>query len=582
MKWIFFIPLILPFYSFAQKYDFNWPFGYGYPDFHLDSVWGISTIRFDSDDGNPYLTEDKHLKIALVSSNVSQSDKNGVPLFYFNGDYILGGGNTLMTNGDNMSDPPFFTTHQAAVSLPLPNDDHRHILLHKDITVFPSLQAVASFRLLYSIIEFPDQGGYGQMEKKRVQILADTMHPGHMTATRHANGRDWWLLSKKQFSDSFYVFLITPDAVTLSHIQQIGSYNHPAEDFGEAKFSMNGKFYCHTMASAVKDSTTFVHLFEFDRCNGLLSNETVFTLPESTLSSGAAFSPDSRFLYLSLKYRLYQVDLHSSKPDTVCIDWWDGTFYQNGTYFCRTYWGPLINGPDGKIYAANFSCSTQYLNVIEEPNQPGLLCRPRQKGLIMPSQHVASPHFPNYRLGPVDGSVCDSLGIDNIPWAWWRYDQDTAHYGTLYFKDLTAYEPAWWIWDFGDGQGSTEQHPTHAYAAPGTYEVCLIAGNNNGADTLCRTIELATVSANAPARPDVNIAVMPNPFKTDFTLQWSGSYLPARARLRLFDLAGRLVHMQQVYSGWNTIELPHLPLGCYFWEVDDAGVQLARGVTMKQ
>ncbi|MBK6993981.1 MAG: PKD domain-containing protein [Lewinellaceae bacterium] len=30
-----------------------------------------------------------------------------------------------------------------------------------------------------------------------------------------------------------------------------------------------------------------------------------------------------------------------------------------------------------------------------------------------------------------------------------------------------------WAWDFGDGNNSSEQHPTHEYAAPGNYIVCL-------------------------------------------------------------------------------------------------------------
>ncbi len=33
------------------------------------------------------------------------------------------------------------------------------------------------------------------------------------------------------------------------------------------------------------------------------------------------------------------------------------------------------------------------------------------------------PHFPNFRLGPVDGSPCATLGIDNHPLAGWRYDR---------------------------------------------------------------------------------------------------------------------------------------------------------------
>ncbi|MDW8392893.1 MAG: PKD domain-containing protein [Chitinophagales bacterium] len=47
-----------------------------------------------------------------------------------------------------------------------------------------------------------------------------------------------------------------------------------------------------------------------------------------------------------------------------------------------------------------------------------------------------------------------------------------------------------WLWLFGDGNVSTEQHPVHLYAEPGTYSVCLIATNDCGADTFCLSLTL--------------------------------------------------------------------------------------------
>lgn len=37
-----------------------------------------------------------------------------------------------------------------------------------------------------------------------------------------------------------------------------------------------------------------------------------------------------------------------------------------------------------------------------------------------------------------------------------------------------------WVWDFGDGNSSTERNPTHQYETQGTYDVSLIAANESG------------------------------------------------------------------------------------------------------
>lgn len=44
-----------------------------------------------------------------------------------------------------------------------------------------------------------------------------------------------------------------------------------------------------------------------------------------------------------------------------------------------------------------------------------------------------------------------------------------------------------WYWNFGDGGGSTLQHPSHTYTVPGTYSVGLFATNAYGTNTLWRT-----------------------------------------------------------------------------------------------
>ncbi|MEI6409544.1 MAG: PKD domain-containing protein [Bacteroidota bacterium] len=294
-------------------------------------------------------------------------------------------------------------------------------------------------------------------------------------------------------------------------------------------------------------------------------------MPLVTVGCGAAFSPNNRFLYLPLWKSLYQVDLQASNPDTVLIDQWDG-FYDTipGTFYISSTYGAMLNSPDGRIYSVNTNSSTHYVNLIENPNLPAPYCKPRQHAVYMPTLTGAPPNLVDFRLGPVDGSICDSLGINNVPWAWWRYEQDTSNYGTLQFTDLSRYEPTHWQWDFGDGTMSQDTSPVHRFAAPGVYVVCLIVSNAYGADTLCRTINIATVATSNPAALKLSIELYPNPFTDALTIQWDG-YLPESAGAELYDATGKKVAEQRLFSGWNTLNLNSLPTGLYACRIVDKG-----------
>ncbi|NLI99382.1 PKD domain-containing protein [bacterium] len=57
---------------------------------------------------------------------------------------------------------------------------------------------------------------------------------------------------------------------------------------------------------------------------------------------------------------------------------------------------------------------------------------------------------------------------------------------TVVFADSSANSPDTWLWDFGDGDTSSIQNPTHVYDSTGSYDVTLIVANSFGADTLTR------------------------------------------------------------------------------------------------
>jgi len=69
--------------------------------------------------------------------------------------------------------------------------------------------------------------------------------------------------------------------------------------------------------------------------------------------------------------------------------------------------------------------------------------------------------------------------------------------GRFSFTDLSTDIPQFYFWDFGDGNTSEAENPTHAYAVPGTYTVTLTVTNNIGTDEYALEVAYATLPAPA-------------------------------------------------------------------------------------
>ena len=90
---------------------------------------------------------------------------------------------------------------------------------------------------------------------------------------------------------------------------------------------------------------------------------------------------------------------------------------------------------------------------------------------------------------------------------------------TTVFTDLSTGAPTAWSWTFGDGGTSTLQHPTHTYAAAGSYTVSLTATSAQGATTRTQTF---TVGAALPSTAVMNMAQTISDQAQSTTLAFSG------------------------------------------------------------
>src|SRR5436305_5362202 len=61
---------------------------------------------------------------------------------------------------------------------------------------------------------------------------------------------------------------------------------------------------------------------------------------------------------------------------------------------------------------------------------------------------------------------------------------------TMQFTDTSTGNPTSWLWDFGDGNNSSQQNPAHTYAAAGPYSVKLTVSNAGGSN---QTVKVITV-----------------------------------------------------------------------------------------
>lgn len=82
---------------------------------------------------------------------------------------------------------------------------------------------------------------------------------------------------------------------------------------------------------------------------------------------------------------------------------------------------------------------------------------------------------------------------------------------TVDFTDLSTNNPTSWSWNFGDGNSSTDQNPSHQYTAQGSYTVSLTAQNDYGQDTETKT---DYITVNDVPTADFSSSAGPTPTPT--------------------------------------------------------------------
>ena len=325
----------------------------------------------------------------------------------------------LMQNGTQIVGEGWY---YELIIIPKPSDTNKYYLF--------TIGAAGSSKLglHYSIIDMTLNNGLGAVTQKNVQINNMKANDG-LTAVQHGNGRDWWLIFRNwggPANNVFYKYLIDVNGINLPDTQQIGTIINS----GWQRFKFNKK----GDTLAVANYNGLIEFWTFDRCTGLLSNHTLIhpkinTSPPTEFWS-CEFSPNGRFLYIATNgyYNaayLIQVDLLNpllyAAADTI-----------DSINYVIDPGGQLKRGPDDKIYwtcayydGFNFNYPypdtlyntyNTYLSVINSPDSLGAACNftPYSFYLGGARTYWGLPNNPDYDLGPLLGSPCDTLQWTNL------------------------------------------------------------------------------------------------------------------------------------------------------------------------
>jgi hypothetical protein len=397
---------------YAQGYNHTWLLGY------LNNTPNDKGRLNFTDTSITYITAIRKIPFAATQGNIS--DANGNLLMSSNGIFIANATGDTMQNGGGLN-PNLFTDaykqdgipfSYANIIIPLSNDSNKYVLFHQT----GSDIILASTEIYYSIADMSNNGGLGKVISKNNIIKTGTFGYG-LAACKHGNGRDWWVFSMSINADSIYKYLLTPDSIYFIGNQFL-NLTASQSWAGQPTFSPDGNKFSFSTGYGLPNGNWYhdVRIFDFDRCSGMFSNEILVPLISDSLAGfGIAFSPNSKKLYVSSWQTIYQLNVDTINiPASLRVNAVNDIFPSPSPPFYTDFWLMYL-AANGKIYITSGS-SVVDLHYINEPDSAGIACDVHLHDFHLLGFHFRSvPNHPNYYLGRLFGSACDTLTGINEP-----------------------------------------------------------------------------------------------------------------------------------------------------------------------
>jgi hypothetical protein len=322
----------------------------------------------------------------------------------------------VMQNGDSIAGNSSF--NQGALIIPKPLDSGRYYVF-----TIGRVQGVGDY-LYHSIVDMMANSGFGSVILKNVIVDTDSNSVSEkMTAIKHGNGRDWWIITHEYGSKRFILHSITPQGITGPYYTTIGTDLYHVRQYGQMISSRDGS------KLAIVGFNRMLDLFDFDRCSGTIGNWTYLGDTINLWNNspppipyrgyyGASFSPNNQLFYVNTPDSVFQFDLNSSNIKQ------SKTIIYSSSCGDTCWLGQQMITPTDQIYIAHASSGPGFgthiynshntnLSVIENPNSPGINCNFSYGAFSLDGERgfLGLPNLPNYSLTRKIGSTCDTLVV---------------------------------------------------------------------------------------------------------------------------------------------------------------------------
>ncbi len=349
----------------GQKEDRIWYFGGDC----TNAAAGGAGLDFNS--GNP---------IALINSampqtegSATQSNRNGSILFYTDGVDVFDKTHSIMLNGSGLGG--HVSSEQSSLIIPFVNDSTKFYIFAQD-----GMPTANGTGLHYSIVDITLNGNLGAITATKAVLL----QPGTseiLTATKHANGMDYWVITTDFDSLIFNTYKVTQFGISPPIKTNLG-FN----SVSWANIRFNNKGNKITFCSQYTGNLVR-YIADFNLTSGIVSNQ--IPIDTGAVTDGAEFSPNDSLFYSQSFLGLGNFVLHQYKIFSPNI-YASRQLIQSSTYFADFCDFKLA--PNGKIYVSK-ECADS-IDVINFPNVIGTSCG-FQRNILWLANRKQYAFFPN-------------------------------------------------------------------------------------------------------------------------------------------------------------------------------------------